>query len=84
MSDDGRQELPTEDSLKRLPVEQLVALIVQQQRVIARLQQEVERLKVSAALDSQTSSKPPSSDLLKQPTTAKPESEEPKTAFKFC
>ncbi len=73
------QELRTEDSLKQLPVEQLVALIVQQQRVIARLQQEVERLKVSAALDSQTSSKPPSSDLLKKPTTAKPESEEPKT-----
>lgn len=73
------QELPTEDSLKQLPVEQLVALIVQQQRVIAMLQQEVERLKVSASLDSQTSSKPPSGDLLKKPTTAKPEPEAPKT-----
>jgi transposase len=75
MSDDKMPELPALDSLKQLAVEQLVALIVQQQRVIALLQQEIERLKVSAALDSQTSSKPPSSDLLKKPTKAKPEKE---------
>jgi transposase len=71
--------LPTEDSLKQLPVEQLVALLMQQQRVIELLQQEVERLKVSAALDSQTSSVPPSSDLLKKPTKAKQEKQASQT-----
>jgi len=45
-----------------LPTEQLVSLIVQQQQTIERLQQEIERLKVSLQLDSQNSSKPPSSD----------------------
>jgi len=40
---------------------------VQQQQTIERLQQEIERLKVSLQLDSQNSSKPPSSDLLKKP-----------------
>ena len=56
------------ERLKQLSVEQLVALIMEQQRVIELLQQQVERLKVSAALDSKTSSKPPSTDLLKKTT----------------
>lgn len=59
------------ESLKQLPVERLIALILQQQKVIAALQQEIERLKITVATDSQTSSKPPSTDLLKKPTTAK-------------
>lgn len=59
------------ENLKQLPVEQLVALILQQQKVIAALQQEIERLKMRVGTDSQTSSKPPSSDLLKKPTIAK-------------
>jgi transposase len=79
MSELKVKKLPPEDSLKQLPTEQLVALIVQQQRVIDLLQQEVERLKTSAALDSQTSSKPPSTDLLKKPTKAKPEKEATQT-----
>lgn len=54
MSDFGMLELPEEESLKQLPVEQLVALIRQQQRVIELLVQEVDRLRVSASLDSQT------------------------------
>jgi transposase len=61
------------NQLTQLPIEQLVRLIVQQQQIIEQLQQEVERLKASLKLDSQTSSKPPSTDLLKKP-------EKPKTA----
>jgi len=43
---------------------------LQQQQTIERLQQEIERLKVSLQ-DSQNSSKPPSSDLLKKPENRK-------------
>jgi transposase len=59
------------NQLTQLPIEQLVRLIVQQQQIIEQLQQEVERLKVSLKLDSQTSSKPPSTDLLKKPEKPK-------------
>ncbi len=65
-------------SLRQLPTEQLVNIIVQQQQVIEQqqqaieqLSQEVNRLKVSLSLNSQTSSKPPSTDLLKKPEKAK-------------
>ncbi len=64
-------------TLRQLPTEQLVNIIVQQQQVIEQQQQaieqltqEVNRLKVNLALDSQTSSKPPSTDLLKKPEKA--------------
>lgn len=59
------------NQLKQLPIEQLVGLIVQQQQVIEQLQQEITRLKASLQLDSQTSSKPPSTDLLKKPEKPK-------------
>ena len=67
-------------SLSQLPPEQLVSIIEQQQAVIAQqqamigqLQQEIERLKVNQQTNSQTSSTPPSTDLLKK-------SEKPKDA----
>lgn len=59
--------------LQQLPSAELVKLIVQQQGVIEQLKQEISRLKASLQLDSQTSSKPPSTDLLKK-------SEKPKGA----
>jgi transposase len=59
--------------------EELVKLVVeqkkqleQQQTLIENLSQEIERLKVSRELDSNNSSKPPSSDLLKK-SQKKPE-----------
>ncbi len=55
------------NQIRQLPIEQLVDLIVQQQQVIEELQQEIERLQISLQQDSQTSSKPPSTDLLKKP-----------------
>ncbi len=54
--------------------------IQQQQRTIEELQPEVERLKVILGQDSQTSSKPPSTDLLKKPEKQKESSELTKTS----
>ena len=62
--------------MRQLPTEQLVDIIWQQQQIIEQLQQEIERLKVSLQLNSQNSSKPPSSDLLKKPETPKPSSDQ--------
>ena len=68
------------ETLSQLPKEELVSLTVQQQRVIEQFKQEIEqfkqeieRLKAQQSTDSQTSSKPPSTDLLKK-------SEKPKAA----
>lgn len=73
-----RPQLPDQATLRQLPTEQLVNIIMQQQQVIQQQQQaieqltqEVNRLKVSLSLDSQTSSKPPSTDILKKPEKAK-------------
>lgn len=44
---------------------------MQQQQVIEQLQQQINRLKANLQLDSQTSSKPPSTDLLKKPEKPK-------------
>lgn len=66
------QELDRE-SLNQLSKEQLVEIILEQnkvirelQKTILQLQQEVERLKVSRDLDSSNSSKPPSGDIHKK------------------
>lgn len=69
------------ETLRQLPLEQLVSIIVQQQQVIEQQQkvieellQTVNRLKVNQGLDSQTSSLPPSTDLLKKSEKAKEQS----------
>ena len=59
------------ESLRLLTTEQLINIILEQQRLLEQLSQEVAQLKVSLHLDSQTSSKPPSTDLLKKPEQAK-------------
>jgi len=63
--------LPDPETLHQLPTEQLVAIILEQQRVIEQLRQTVNALQGSLHLNSQTSSKPPSTDLLKKPEKAK-------------
>jgi len=77
MSTAALPQLPDPEKLRQLPSEQLVSIILdqqrvieQQQRVIEQLTQEVNRLKLSLNIDSQTSSKPPSSDLIKKPEKA--------------
>lgn len=53
------------------------AIVIEQlQRTIEELKQEIEKLRVSRDLDSTTSSKPPSSDLLKKTETHKQEQPE--------
>ncbi|EAZ91529.1 Transposase IS66 [Crocosphaera chwakensis CCY0110] len=49
----------------------MVQIILAQQKLIEQLQKEIEKLKLSRNLDSQTSSKPPSTDLLKKSEKAK-------------
>lgn len=72
-------QLPDPENLKQLPTEQLVGIILEQQRVIEQLTQVVNRLQLRLHQDSQTSSKPPSTDLLKKPEKAKT-SQQPETA----
>lgn len=61
------------DTLRKLAPEQLVEIIVEQASAIDKLksrivelEQEIDKLKVSRDLDSKTSSKPPSGDILKK------------------
>lgn len=71
------QSLPPKldrESLSQLSAEELVDIIIEQaemtqglQKIIWELKQEIEQLKVSRDLDSKTSSKPPSGDILKKP-----------------
>jgi transposase len=79
------KDLPPElerERLNELPKEELVEMIIQQVIVnrellssIQELKQEIEKLCVIADLDSKTSSKPPSTDLLKKSEKNKPETE---------
>ncbi|MEH1835828.1 MAG: DUF6444 domain-containing protein, partial [Nostoc sp.] len=69
-------------SLNQLSKEELVDIIIEQAIVIQQLQatieelkQEVGRLSISRDLDSKTSSKPPSGDILKKSENKKPENE---------
>jgi transposase len=54
------------EDLRQLPPDKLVEIILAQQAQLLQLTTEIEKLKVSLNLDSQTSSKPPSTDLLKK------------------
>lgn len=61
------------ETLQQLPKSELVALVLQQQALLEQLLGEVERLKGVIDKDSQTSSKPPSSDLIRRSEKAKGE-----------
>ena len=74
----AQPQLPDPETLRQLPIEHLVILIMQQQQVIEQQQKAIEeltqtvnRLQANLGLDSQTSSKPPSTDLLKKSEKAK-------------
>ena len=67
--------------LMEKPPEELVDLILSQQTTIAQLLEEIARLKANAISDSQSSSKPPSSDIHKRSEKAK-ESDVPETEGK--
>ncbi|MCW6054020.1 hypothetical protein K4039_29235, partial [Lyngbya sp. CCAP 1446/10] len=54
--------------------EELVKIVLTQQKLIEKLQQELEKLKERQPSNSKTSSKPPSSDLIQKSETAKVDS----------
>jgi transposase len=56
--------------------ETLVEIVLRQQETIQQLLEEIERLKTNASSDSRSSSKPPSSDLLKRSEKSPPEEPE--------
>ena len=60
------------EQLNQLSKSELVPIILTQQKLIEQLRQEIEKLKLSRDLDSKTSSKPPSTDLLKKSEKPKP------------
>ena len=64
------------EKLSQLSKEELVEMILAQQKVIEVLKQEIEKLKVIRQTDSRTSSKPPSLDLLKKSEKKKDKSEQ--------
>lgn len=59
-------QLPERPTLEQLPLTQLVDMLLAQSKIIEELKVEVKRLKLSNGLDSKTSSKPPSTDVLKK------------------
>lgn len=74
MSPSKDSQLLSEQSLSSVAPSALIEIVLQQQMVIAQqqaaietLQREVTRLKEQLGTDSKTTSKPPSSDLLKKP-----------------
>jgi transposase len=64
--------------LKQLSFEQLLELVVEQQQLIEQLLEEIARLKLGLKPNSQTSSIPPSADLIQKSEKPKSEEEEAK------
>ncbi|MGF1514336.1 MAG: hypothetical protein ACFB5Z_11660, partial [Elainellaceae cyanobacterium] len=75
MSPPPASDFPDLSELEQAPRSVLVAIIVRQQELIEQLAQEVERLKGIIDSDSQSSSKPPSSDLVRRSEKPKPAAE---------
>lgn len=66
------------EQLQQAPLEMLVELVLQQQAIIEQLVSEIERLKNNTSSDSQSSSKPPSSDIHKRSERQPQAEEQPK------
>ncbi len=61
--------------LNQLSKEELVEMLLTQQKLIEKLQKQIDKLEQSQNLDSKNSSKPPSTDLLKKSEKTKPKEE---------
>jgi transposase len=59
------------ERVDQLSREELIKIVLTQQKLIEKLQEEVEKLKERQPNNSKTSSKPPSSDLIQKSETAK-------------
>ena len=83
MSEIKLGSLLNRDELNQLSKEELVDIVLTQHERLQQLEQEIEKLKLSRDLDSKTSSKPPSTDLLKKSEKPKPtESDEKRNSKK--
>ena len=69
----------TPENLNQLSKKELVKMLLTQQKVIEQLQLEIKKLNNSLNLDSKTSSKPPSTDLLKKSEKAKESEDSPRS-----
>ncbi len=61
----------TLEMVDQLSREELVKIVLTQQKLIEKLQEELEKLKERQPSNSKTSSRPPSSDLIQKPETPK-------------
>ena len=64
------QQLLDRESLKNLTPEQLVEMVLKLQELVVKQGETIEKLKGNLDKDSKTSSKPPSTDLLRKPEKA--------------
>ena len=76
MSEEKELEALRQEIVEQWSHEELVKLVLRQQKLIERLEQEIENLKEKHSTNSKTSSKPPSSDLLEKSEKAKIEKKE--------
>jgi transposase len=76
MSEEQELETLKGEIVEQWSHEELVKLVLRQQKLIERLEQEIEKLKEKHSTNSKTSSKPPSSDLIEKSEKAKAEKEE--------
>ena len=76
MSEEQELETLKGEIVEQWSHEELVKLVLRQQKIIERLEQEIEKLKEKHSTNSKTSSKPPSSDLIEKSEKAKVEKEE--------
>ena len=73
MSEEKKYESLKQEIIEQWSHEELVKLILRQQKLIERLEQEIEKLKDKQPSNSQTSSKPPSTYLIQKSEKAKEE-----------
>jgi len=76
MSEEKKYESLKQEIIDQWSHEELVRLVLRQQKLIERLEQEIEKLREKQPSNSQTSSKPPSSDLIEKSEKAKEEKKE--------
>ena len=76
MSEEEEIETLKGEIIEQWSHKELVKLVLRQQKIIERLEQEIEKLKEKHSSNSKTSSKPPSSDLIEKSEKAKIENEE--------
>lgn len=66
MSEEQELEVLKAEILEQWSQAELVKLVLRQQKLIEKLEQEIEKLKEKQPTNSKTSSKPPSTDLLEK------------------